>query len=105
MVLQPAVSKSLFKFMIVQATEFLKGLSVKSSLMRSVFSGPRFVLEPMHILEGAFGGKMLWRNENYVSPQALNAQMREQKKMKHLNSKMQKKQRQVTHYVKDFAVY
>lgn len=30
--------------------------------------GPRFVLLPIRIFGGAFGGKTLWENESYVSP-------------------------------------
>ena len=30
--------------------------------------GPRFVLDPVRIFEGTFGGRTLWKNKQYVSP-------------------------------------
>ena len=39
--------------------------------------GPRFVLMPIRIFAGAFGGKTLYENEDYVSPNELR---REQKR-------------------------
>ena len=41
--------------------------------------GPRFVLEPILIQEGSFGGKLLFKNEQFESPAALLRAQREQK--------------------------
>jgi hypothetical protein len=32
------------------------------------FLGPRFVLNPIRIFEGSFGGSTLYQNPHYVSP-------------------------------------
>merc|ERR1712070_1298929 len=36
--------------------------------------GPRFVLEPIRILAGSFGGQTLYQNKEYLSPTALRVQ-------------------------------
>jgi ribosome biogenesis protein BRX1 len=33
-----------------------------------LFSGPRFVLNPIRIFKGSFGGPTLYQNPKYVSP-------------------------------------
>lgn len=38
--------------------------------------GPRFVLTPIVILEGSFGGPKIYENKEYVSPNVMRAQMR-----------------------------
>jgi ribosome biogenesis protein BRX1 len=40
--------------------------------------GPRFVLTPIVILEGSFGGPKIYENKEYVSPNVMRAQMRYQ---------------------------
>ena len=39
--------------------------------------GPRFCLQPILVLQGVFGGHVLWKNREYVSPNVLRAQERE----------------------------
>lgn len=34
--------------------------------------GPRFVLNPVKIFAGSFGGETLWDNPNYISPAKVN---------------------------------
>ena len=41
--------------------------------------GPRFVLNPIRIFRGSFGGQTLYRNPNYVSPNATRAMERKAK--------------------------
>ena len=41
--------------------------------------GPRFVLNPIRIFRGAFGGQTLYQNSEYVNPNVLRAQMRREK--------------------------
>lgn len=36
--------------------------------------GPRFVLEPIRIFRGAFGGQTLFQNPSFVSPNAIRSQ-------------------------------
>ena len=35
--------------------------------------GPRFVLNPIRIFRGSFGGQTLYQNEQFVSPNAIRA--------------------------------
>jgi ribosome biogenesis protein BRX1 len=41
--------------------------------------GPRFVLTPIVILEGSFGGPVIYENKEFVSPNALRAELRMKK--------------------------
>ena len=41
--------------------------------------GPRFVLEPVIIQEGSFGGKVIYKNEGFQSPADILKKVREQK--------------------------
>lgn len=38
--------------------------------------GPRFVMTPIRMFEGSFGGPTLWQNEEYVSPNTMRADAR-----------------------------
>lgn len=44
--------------------------------------GPRFVLTLITILEGSFGGPVIYENKEYVSPNLVRAQKKQQDKMK-----------------------
>lgn len=41
--------------------------------------GPRFVLNPIRIFRGSFGGQTLYQNSEYVNPNVVRAQMRREK--------------------------
>ena len=41
--------------------------------------GPRFVLTPIVILEGSFGGPVIYENKEYVSPNQVRREIRESK--------------------------
>jgi ribosome biogenesis protein BRX1 len=41
--------------------------------------GPRFVLNPIRVFRGSFGGQTLYRNPDYVSPNATRAMERRAK--------------------------
>ena len=45
--------------------------------------GPRFVLTPIVILEGSFGGPVIFENKEYVSPNQLRREVRMQKAGRH----------------------
>ncbi|KAH9898634.1 Brix-domain-containing protein [Xylariomycetidae sp. FL2044] len=45
--------------------------------------GPRFVLEPIVILEGGFGGPKIYENKQFVSPNQVRADFRRRKASKH----------------------
>ncbi|GME90766.1 unnamed protein product [Ambrosiozyma monospora] len=40
--------------------------------------GPRFVLTPIVVLEGSFGGPKIYENKEYVSPNVVRAQLKQQ---------------------------
>lgn len=43
--------------------------SIDTQTLREI--GPRFVLEPIRMFQGTFGGKTLWKNPKYVTPSAV----------------------------------
>lgn len=45
--------------------------------------GPRFVLHPVIILEGGFGGRVLWKNPHYVPPSVLRTSAKYGQALKH----------------------
>jgi len=45
--------------------------------------GPRFVLTPIVILEGSFGGPVIYENKQFVSPNAVRAELRKKKLSKY----------------------
>ncbi|KAJ2348954.1 Ribosome biogenesis protein brx1 [Coemansia erecta] len=47
--------------------------------------GPRFVLCPIRIFEGSFGGPTLYENPRYVSPNSVRAAIKTQKSAKYAN--------------------
>ncbi|CAG9829907.1 unnamed protein product [Diabrotica balteata] len=52
--------------------------------------GPRFVLNPVKIFSGSFGGVALWENASYVSPARYRNQVRVAAKNKYVNRIQQK---------------
>jgi ribosome biogenesis protein BRX1 len=44
--------------------------------------GPRFVLTPIVILEGSFGGPVVYENKEFVSPNAVRSAVRERKALR-----------------------
>lgn len=45
--------------------------------------GPRFVMTPIVILEGSFGGPVVYENKEFVSPNAVRASIREKRAKSH----------------------
>lgn len=45
--------------------------------------GPRFVMTPIVILEGSFGGPVIYENKEFVSPNAVRASIREKRAKSH----------------------
>ena len=41
--------------------------------------GPRFVLDPIRIFRGSFGGQTLYQNPNFISPNQVRAQEKKRK--------------------------
>jgi ribosome biogenesis protein BRX1 len=56
-----------------QLAEIGKSLKIShnSSIMKYSLVGPRFVLNPIKVFEGSFGGETLWENPNYITPNAV----------------------------------
>ena len=61
------------------------GNSMSTSLVEI---GPRFVLNPIRIFRGSFGGQTLYRNPDYVSPNATRAMARKAKGSAYEDRKM-----------------
>jgi len=45
--------------------------------------GPRFVMTPIVILEGSFGGPVIYENKEFVSPNAVRAELRRKKSQRY----------------------
>ncbi|CAG9819413.1 unnamed protein product [Phaedon cochleariae] len=58
--------------------------------------GPRFVLNPVKIFSGSFGGVPLWSNPSYVSPAKYQLQVRLAAKNKYVNRIEQKAHAEIT---------
>jgi len=56
--------------------------------------GPRFVLTPIRIFGGSFGGPVLWENTEYVSPNAVRALIRRSQGNSYLEKLNQRKARE-----------
>jgi ribosome biogenesis protein BRX1 len=56
--------------------------------------GPRFVLNPIRIFNGSFGGEVLYENPEYVSPNALRAMFRSGPASKYSHRVMAQRDRQ-----------
>nr|AFK42952.1 unknown [Lotus japonicus] len=47
--------------------------------------GPRFVLNPVRVFSGSFGGSTLWENPHYISPNAMRASLHRRQSTKFIN--------------------
>jgi len=47
--------------------------------------GPRFVLNPIKMFEGSFGGETLWENPHYVTPNTVRSLLKQKDMGKYLN--------------------
>lgn len=54
--------------------------------------GPRFVMTPIIILEGSFGGPVIYENKEFVSPNAVRTDLRNRRAQKY-NSRTEEQQR------------
>jgi ribosome biogenesis protein BRX1 len=57
--------------------------------------GPRFVLNPIRIFRGSFGGQTLYKNPDFVSPNEVRAVERRNKGSAYVDRKDQQKKRKV----------
>jgi ribosome biogenesis protein BRX1 len=70
----------------------LYGKSVSTSLVEI---GPRFVLNPIKIFRGSFGGQTVYQNELFVSPNAMRSADKKDKGHLYKERKMQQKKRKL----------
>ena len=61
--------------------------------MSLVEIGPRFVLTPIRIFEGAFGGATVYSNPEFISPGAVRTAMRREKGDKYKKRKFAESER------------
>ena len=57
--------------------------------------GPRFVLNPIRIFRGSFGGQTLFQNPDFVSPNELRAVQKKRKGQSYENRKESEKKRKI----------
>lgn len=55
----------------------------KDSDLSLIEIGPRFVLTPIVIQEGSFGGPIIYENKEFISPNQIRADLRKSKAMRH----------------------
>lgn len=55
--------------------------------------GPRFVLTPIVVLEGSFGGPVIYENREFVSPNQIRSEVRLKKASKHARRTDERKER------------
>merc|ERR1739842_284588 len=70
-----------------------KKLHGKENSTSLVEIGPRFVLNPIRIFRGSFGGQTLYQNGNFVSPNATRAAYKRERGNKYEDRKMSEKKR------------
>ncbi len=64
--------------------------------------GPRFVLNPIRIFRGSFGGQTLYKNEHFTSPNAIRAIQNQEKGNTYATRKNAQKKRKT--YVEELVV-
>ncbi|KAL2260970.1 hypothetical protein VTK26DRAFT_4892 [Humicola hyalothermophila] len=67
-----------------QQTKAHKGKGGKDTDISLVEIGPRFVLTPIIIQEGAFGGPIIYENKRFISPNHVRAELRRAKASRHI---------------------
>jgi ribosome biogenesis protein BRX1 len=71
-----------------------KGKSLETNISL-VEIGPRFVMTPIVILEGSFGGPVIYENKEFVSPNQIRSDLRQSKAGKYNRRSEQGVERQV----------
>nr|CAG4644903.1 EOG090X08JU [Leptodora kindtii] len=61
----------IFTFTIIENRVWFRNFQIIEEDGQMAEIGPRFVLNPIKIFNGSFGGETLWENPNYVTPNAL----------------------------------
>ena len=85
-----------FAFYVINDRIYFRNFQIIEEDGQLAEIGPRFVLNPIKIFAGSFGGESLWANPNYITPNFYRKQLRLENSMKYLNQKYQKEKRQRT---------
>ncbi|KAI4460803.1 ribosome biogenesis protein brix [Holotrichia oblita] len=83
-------------FMVLDNRIWFRNFQILSEDGALAEVGPRFVLNPVKIFSGSFGGVPLWENPHYLSPAKFRQQFRLSAKNKYLNRMQQKIQAEAT---------
>ena len=67
--------------------------ALKDTDVSLVEIGPRFVLTPIVIQEGAFGGPIIYENKRFISPNQVRSELRKAKATRHIARTEQVKER------------
>jgi ribosome biogenesis protein BRX1 len=70
-------------YQITETEDSGKGKGEDEPDVNLVEIGPRFVLTPIVIQEGSFGGAIIYENKEFVSPNQVRADLRKSKASKH----------------------
>ena len=70
-----------------------KKLTGESSSTSLIEIGPRFVLNPIRIFRGSFGGQTLYVNENFVNPNVVRGMEKKEKGERYVKRKGAEKKR------------
>ncbi|KAJ1819790.1 Ribosome biogenesis protein brx1 [Coemansia sp. RSA 2599] len=70
-------------FQIAEKDSMTGGDMAKDDKPTLIEIGPRFVLNPIRIFEGSFGGPTLYENPKFISPNVIRANVLRQKAAKH----------------------
>ncbi|KAI8057971.1 hypothetical protein BDF22DRAFT_772534 [Syncephalis plumigaleata] len=69
-----------------ELTTTIKGEEKKTQLVEV---GPRFVLQPIKIFAGGFGGAVVWENSRYISPNQVRSAMLQKRAHKYVDKRVQ----------------
>nr|CAG4641764.1 EOG090X07MB [Eurycercus lamellatus] len=72
-----------FTFTIIENRIWFRNFQILEEDGQLAEIGPRFVLNPIKVFEGSFGGETLWENPSYVTPNAYRRMLNLQSGMKY----------------------
>nr|CAG4644856.1 EOG090X07MB [Leptodora kindtii] len=73
----------IFTFTIIENRVWFRNFQIIEEDGQMAEIGPRFVLNPIKIFNGSFGGETLWENPNYVTPNAYRRLLNQKSGMKY----------------------
>nr|CAG4636241.1 EOG090X07MB [Eubosmina coregoni] len=72
-----------FTFTIIENRIWFRNFQILEEDGQLAEIGPRFVLNPIKVFDGSFGGETLWENSNYVTPNTYRRMMHLQSGLKY----------------------